>query len=135
MASKGRKEPGQAGFRHAGDGCARRTESFATDIVAGGQRDILAGLGSEGGASAASGGKDGKAGTVTGGLNILASAQAGFAISYGLGQGATLVAAIWGVFVWREFEAAPRGTNRLLTLMFLAYIVGLILIIVARLAE
>jgi glucose uptake protein len=68
-------------------------------------------------------------------LNILASGQAGFAISYGLGQGATLVAAIWGVFVWREFETAPRGTNRLLTLMFLAYIVGLILIIVARLVE
>jgi len=34
-------------------------------------------------------------------LSILASGVAGFAISYGLGQGATLVAALWGVFVWR----------------------------------
>jgi glucose uptake protein len=66
-------------------------------------------------------------------LNILASGQAGFAISYGLGQGATLVAAIWGVFIWREFESAPKETNRLLAFMFLAYIVGLVLIIVARL--
>jgi len=32
-------------------------------------------------------------------LNIIAAGKAGFAISYGLGQGATLVAALWGVFV------------------------------------
>ncbi len=37
-------------------------------------------------------------------LSIIASGAAGFAISYGLGQGATLVAALWGVFVWKEFE-------------------------------
>ena len=37
-------------------------------------------------------------------LNILASDQAGPAIAYGLGQGATLVAAIWGVFIWKEFK-------------------------------
>jgi len=66
-------------------------------------------------------------------LNILASGQAGFAISYGLGQGATLVAAIWGVFIWKEFAAAPVGTGRLLGLMFLGYVAGLALVIVARL--
>ena len=42
-------------------------------------------------------------------LSIIASGAAGFAISYGLGQGATLVAALWGVFVWKEFEKAPPG--------------------------
>jgi glucose uptake protein len=67
-------------------------------------------------------------------FSILASGAAGFAISYGLGQGATMVAALWGVFVWREFEQAPAGTGRLLTVMFLAYAAGLALIIVSRVA-
>lgn len=66
-------------------------------------------------------------------LNILASGEAGFAISYGLGQGATMIAAIWGVFIWREFRDAPRSTNRLILLMFGAYLSGLILIILSRL--
>ncbi len=66
-------------------------------------------------------------------LNIIASGQAGFAISYGLGQGATMIAAIWGVFIWKEFAAAGRSVNRLLVLMFAGYFAGLALIIVARL--
>jgi glucose uptake protein len=66
-------------------------------------------------------------------LSILASGPAGFAISYGLGQGATLVAAVWGVFVWKEFVSAPASTNRLLALMFAGYVAGLALIIAARL--
>ena len=65
-------------------------------------------------------------------LSIIASISAGPAISYGLGQGATLVAAVWGVFVWREFRDAPKGTGRLLALMFACYLAGLGLIIVAR---
>ncbi|MDD4226494.1 MAG: GRP family sugar transporter [Mariniphaga sp.] len=65
-------------------------------------------------------------------LNIIAAEQAGFAISYGLGQGATLIAALWGVFIWKEFKGA-KGVNRLLTAMFLSFIVGLSLIIIARL--
>jgi glucose uptake protein len=67
-------------------------------------------------------------------LSIIAAGAAGFAISYGLGQGATLVAALWGVFIWKEFRNAPAGTSRLLTLMFAAFVVGLTLIVVARLA-
>lgn len=66
-------------------------------------------------------------------LSFIASEQAGYAISYGLGQGATLVAAAWGVFIWKEFASAPKGTNKLINLMFLSFIVGLVLIIVARL--
>ncbi|MBV1909947.1 MAG: hypothetical protein KUG78_11540 [Kangiellaceae bacterium] len=65
-------------------------------------------------------------------LNIIASGTAGPAISYGLGQGATMVAAAWGVFVWKEFAAAPKGTNKLLTLMFISFIIGLSLIIFAK---
>lgn len=67
-------------------------------------------------------------------FNMIAAGKAGFAISYGLGQGATLIAAIWGVFIWKEFKGAPKGTNGLIGLMFLSFIIGLALIIAARVA-
>jgi glucose uptake protein len=65
-------------------------------------------------------------------LNLIASGPAGFAISYGLGQGATMVAAFWGVFIWKEFAGAPQGTGKLLTAMFVSFIAGLALIVLAR---
>jgi len=65
-------------------------------------------------------------------FSIIASGKAGPAISYGLGQGATVVAAIWGIFVWKEFRNAPKGTATLLNLMLACYVVGLGLIIAAR---
>lgn len=65
-------------------------------------------------------------------LNIIASGKAGPAISYGLGQGATVIAAIWGIYIWKEFENAPAGTGRVLNLMLLLYVIGLGLIIAAR---
>ena len=58
--------------------------------------------------------------------------RAGFAISYGLGQGATLIAALWGVFVWREFKNPARGVTALLTLMFVCFIAGLGVIVLSR---
>jgi len=64
-------------------------------------------------------------------LSIIAFGVAGPAISHGLGQGATMVAAAWGVFVWREFATSPPGTARLLALMFVSFIAGLGLIIAA----
>lgn len=68
-------------------------------------------------------------------FSLIASEQAGFAISYGLGQGATMIAAAWGVFIWKEFADAPKGTNRLIYAMFAFFILGLAFIIVARLNE
>ncbi|WP_299529889.1 GRP family sugar transporter [Ulvibacterium sp.] len=65
-------------------------------------------------------------------FSILASDKAGPAISYGLGQGATVVAALWGIFVWKEFKGAPKGVSGMLNAMLLLYIVGLGLIIAAR---
>jgi glucose uptake protein len=65
-------------------------------------------------------------------FNIIASGQAGPAISYGLGQGATLIAALWGVFIWKEFGKA-EGLKGMLTAMFLFFLMGLGLIIAARL--
>lgn len=64
-------------------------------------------------------------------LNLIAAGKAGAAISYGLGQGATLVAALWGVFIWKEFKDAPKGTKGLLAVMFILFILGLISIIYA----
>jgi glucose uptake protein len=66
-------------------------------------------------------------------FSMLASEQAGFAISYGLGQGATMIAAAWGVFIWKEFAHAPRGTNKLIYAMFFCFFIGLACIIIARL--
>jgi glucose uptake protein len=65
-------------------------------------------------------------------LNLIASGRAGFAISYGLGQGATMIAAIWGVFIWKEFRMAPAGTSALLGAMFASFLAGLALIVLAR---
>ncbi len=65
-------------------------------------------------------------------FSIIASGKAGPAISYGLGQGATVVAAIWGIYIWKEFKTAPRGTSTILNVMLLLYVVGLGLIIAAR---
>ena len=65
-------------------------------------------------------------------FNLIAAGKAGPAISYGLGQGATLIAALWGILIWKEFKNAPKGTNVLLTSMLIAYVIGLGLIIGAR---
>jgi glucose uptake protein len=63
-------------------------------------------------------------------FSIIASGKAGFAISYGLGQGATLVAALWGVFIWKEFKGS-KGTSGLLATMFILFFVGIGMLIYA----
>lgn len=64
-------------------------------------------------------------------LSYMSAGKAGAAISYALGQGATMVAAFWGVFIWKEFKGAGTGVNTLLFFMFLLFITGLGLIIVS----
>lgn len=67
--------------------------------------------------------------------NLVASqAQlVGPAVSYAIGQGATLVSALWGVLIWREFAQAPSGARRMLWPMFFCFVVGLALIAVVPL--
>ncbi len=65
-------------------------------------------------------------------FSFIASGAAGPAISYGLGQGATMVAAFWGVFIWKEFKEAPAGTSGMIAAMFALFIVGLGLIVFSR---
>ncbi len=64
-------------------------------------------------------------------FSLIAAEKAGAAISYGLGQGATLVSAFWGVVIWKEFKEAPKDTNAYLYGMFAFFLFGLGLIIAA----
>lgn len=60
-------------------------------------------------------------------LNFVASQVhfVGPAVSYSIGQGATMVSAAWGVFVWREFRSPSHRVRTLLVAMFLCFIAGL----------
>ncbi len=57
----------------------------------------------------------------------------GPAVSYSIGQGATMISACWGVFVWHEFAGAPRSAKMLLFLMFMFFLLGLGLVALAPL--
>ncbi|MEN8228167.1 MAG: GRP family sugar transporter [Bacteroidota bacterium] len=60
--------------------------------------------------------------------SFMAIGAANPAIAYALSNAAPVVAVLWGLFVWKEFRGAPRGTNGLLLGMFLLYLAGLVLI-------
>ncbi len=62
-------------------------------------------------------------------LSLIAAEKAGAAISYGLGQGATMVAAFWGVFIWKEFKGANKHIKSMITSMFILFVLGLSLIV------
>lgn len=49
----------------------------------------------------------------------------GPAVSYSIGQGATMISAAWGVFVWREFSSAPKRSKMFLVWMFVLFLLGL----------
>jgi glucose uptake protein len=68
-------------------------------------------------------------------LNFVASRTAivGPAVSYSIGQGATMVTAAWGVFIWKEFSSAPSTAKRLLFWMFVLFLLGLLLVALAPL--
>jgi glucose uptake protein len=57
----------------------------------------------------------------------------GPAVSYAIGQGATMISALWGVFIWREFQTAPANARRLLPFMFALFLAGLLLVAIAPL--
>jgi glucose uptake protein len=67
-------------------------------------------------------------------VSFMSVSAASPAISYGLSNSAPVVAALWGIFVWKEFKDAPKGTSLLLSLMFLFYLIGLALIVYSRFA-
>ena len=61
-------------------------------------------------------------------FNIVAGKATGVAISYAIGQSAPMVAALWGLFVWKEFAGSGGKANKYLALMFLFYILAIILV-------
>jgi glucose uptake protein len=73
----------------------------------------------------------------TGAVSNFVASQAhvsiGPAVSYSIGQGATMISACWGVFVWHEFSGAPRSAKLLLVFMFLFFLLGLGTIAIAPL--
>jgi len=64
-------------------------------------------------------------------LNYISAGTAGAAVSYALGQGAPMIAAIWSVFVWKEFKGASKSVYWLLGVMFLLFVAGLASIVIA----
>lgn len=64
-------------------------------------------------------------------LSYIAAGKAGAAISYALGQGAPMIAALWGVFIWKEFKDSGKSVFALLTFMFLLFVSGLSLIVIS----
>ena len=61
-------------------------------------------------------------------LNFIASGRVGMAIAYAFGTGAVLVAALWGVFLWKEFAGAPRRSYYYLLAMFVLFLAGIAVI-------
>lgn len=64
-------------------------------------------------------------------LSYITAEKAGPAVSYALGQGAPMIAAIWGVFIWKEFKGAKKGVYGLLIAMFCFFVAGLATIVIA----
>jgi len=54
------------------------------------------------------------------------------AIAYALSNASPVVAILWGVFVWKEFKEAPKGTNRILSTMFILFLAGLVVITASK---
>ena len=61
-------------------------------------------------------------------FNLVAAHFTGVAISYAIGQSAPMVAALWGVFAWKEFAGAPGKAKLYLFLMFVFYGLGILLV-------
>ena len=64
-------------------------------------------------------------------LSYMAAGKAGAAISYALGQGSTMVAALWGLLIWKEFKGASKSVNVMLIFMIMLFVLGLALIIIS----
>jgi len=61
-------------------------------------------------------------------FNFVAASLVGVAISYAIGQASPMIAALWGVFVWREFRGSNSAAKLYLVGMFVAYVLALVLI-------
>jgi glucose uptake protein len=65
------------------------------------------------------------------GSSVSEQLHIGPAISFALGQGATMVSALWGLLLWKEFAGADTRVKSLLVIMFVLFIAGLSMVSVA----
>lgn len=68
-------------------------------------------------------------------FNLVAANYTGVAISYAIGQSAPMVAALWGVLAWKEFQGARPQAKIYLALMFLFYLLAILLVARANTAS
>jgi glucose uptake protein len=61
-------------------------------------------------------------------FNLVAANLVGVSVSYAIGQASPMIAALWGVLVWKEFRGSGTKSKTYLTAMFLCYLAALILI-------
>jgi glucose uptake protein len=64
-------------------------------------------------------------------FNFVAASKLGVPISYAIGQSAPMIAALWGVLVWKEFAGASRKAWVYLALMFVLYVAAVTVIALA----
>lgn len=68
-------------------------------------------------------------------FSLVAASLTGVAISYAIGQSAPMVAALWGVFAWKEFAGANKTAKMYLGFMFLFYVLAIVLLTQANTAK
>ena len=64
-------------------------------------------------------------------FNLIAGRVVGFAIAYAIGQSAPMIAALWGIFVWKEFAGASSKAKMYLALMFIFYVAAIAVLVSA----
>ena len=69
---------------------------------------------------------------IGGAFNFIAGGVVGVAISYAIGQAAPMIAALWGVVVWKEFRGANAAARVFLFLMFVFYLLAVACIATAH---
>jgi len=68
-------------------------------------------------------------------FDLVAAQYTGVSISYAIGQSSPMVAALWGIFAWKEFAGANKSAKAYLTLMFIFYILAILLVARANTAS
>lgn len=63
--------------------------------------------------------------------NFASAGLVGMAVSWGIGSGAPMVGALWGIFLWKEFAGAGSRARRLMTTSLVLYVAGVTLVAVA----
>jgi glucose uptake protein len=63
--------------------------------------------------------------------NFASAGLVGVAVSWGIGSGAPMVGALWGIFLWKEFRGADRAAIAMIAVSLALYATGVVLVAVA----